>query len=500
MSYYFPSTTRWQQTVRWLLIMGVVFGLSWSVVTFTRMSTEVAVLWPTNGIILGICLLVPSRLAGQTLLAAFAGNLAMSLVVRAEAWGAGLALANLVEMGLAWFALRRIVRQYPNLGHPEVLWRFSVFGVLLAPIVSGLIAASLISWEYGGVDFVEVFASWWASHALGMALFAPLVVTFRPQEWKEHLTRARLASALLPWVVLVGGCLGVFFQTHYPLLFLIFPPLLWLVFRWGFAGASLGVLTIAVIGFPLTYFGMGPSMLIQGASVNQRFLMMQVFMGVALLSTLPVGMVLDHRNRLMARLKRRESELEYLASHDPLTKLLNRRGLKEALERELKIAQDSCLPVSLVVMDVDFFKAYNDTYGHPMGDDCLAWLAGEIALTAEPLRGSSGRQGGEEFAVVLPGLTCSQAHRWADVLRQRVADQHREHLGAPLQRLTLSLGVACLVPEKEETLGAAAALLNKTADRALYVAKEEGRNQAQVLQVRPSTGQAWCPMVGSRID
>lgn len=484
MSYLLPINNRWQQTVRLLLIAGVVFGLSCAVISFTRMTTEVAVLWPINGIILGICLLVPSRLAGQTLLAAFAGNLAMSLVTRNEVWGVGLALANLVEMGLAWFALRQIVNQYPNLGHPEVLWRFSVFGVVLAPIVSGAIAAALITWRYAHGDFMEVFASWWASHALGMALFAPLVVTFRPEEWKAQLTRERLASALLPWVVLVGVCLGVFFQTSYPLLFLIFPPLIWLVFRWGFAGASLGVLTVALVCFPLTYFGMGPSMLMPAASMNQRFLMMQVFMGIALLSTLPVGMVLDHRNRLLARLRRREAELEFLASHDPLTKLLNRRGLKDVLQGEFLHAQSACLPVSLVVMDVDFFKNYNDTYGHPTGDECLTWLAGEILATAQSVQGKSGRQGGEEFAVVLPGLTCSQAREWAEVLRQRVDGQGREHLGAPLRRLTISVGVACLVPGREESLESVAALLNKTADRALYQAKEEGRNRVQVLSAR----------------
>lgn len=484
MSYLLPINNRWQQTVRLLLIAGVVFGLSWAVISFTRMTTEVAVLWPINGIILGICLLVPSRLAGQTLLAAFAGNLAMSLVTRNEMWGAGLALANLVEMGLAWFALRQIVNQYPNLGHPEVLWRFSVFGVVLAPIVSGAIAATLITWRYAGGEFVEVFASWWASHALGMALFAPLLVTFRPEEWKAHLTRERLASALLPWVVLVGVCLGVFFQTRYPLLFLIFPPLIWLVFRWGFAGASLGVLTVALVCFPLTYFGMGPSMLMPAASMNQRFLMMQIFMGIALLSTLPVGMVLDHRNRLLARLRRREADLEFLASHDPLTKLLNRRGLKDVLHQEFLHAQSACLPVSLVVMDVDFFKNYNDTYGHPTGDECLTWLAGEILATAELVQGKSGRQGGEEFAVVLPGLTCSQAREWAEVLRQRIDGQGREHLGAPLQRLTISVGVACLVPGREESLDTAAALLNKIADRALYQSKDEGRNRVKVLSAR----------------
>lgn len=489
-SYLLPSSRRWQQLVRLLVVAGVVFGVAWAVVAFTRMSTEVAVLWPINGVILGICLLIPSRLAGQTLLAAFAGNLAMAWVVRNEPWGAGLALANLVEMGFAWFALRRIVNQYPNLGHPEVLWRFSVFGVLLAPIVSGSIAASLISMEFGSVDFRDVFASWWASHALGMALFAPLVVTFRPDEWKAQLTRERLASALLPWVVLAGVSLGVFFQTRYPLLFLIFPPLIWLVFRWGFAGASLGVLTVAAIGFPLTYFEMGPSMLIPAATLNQRFLMMQVFMGIALLSTLPVGMVLDHRNRLLARLRRREADLEYLASHDPLTKLLNRRGLKEVLDKELSAARSSCLPVSLVVLDVDFFKTYNDTYGHPMGDECLAWLAGEMTTTALALNGHPGRQGGEEFAVVLPGLTCSQAGEWAEVLRQRVESGQREHEGAPLQRLTISLGVACLVPGRDESLETTAALLNKIADRALYQAKEEGRNQVKVLSVRNvSSGQ-----------
>ncbi len=491
----FPPPSRpWQQVFRLLVVVAVVFGVSWGVVSFTRISTEVAVLWPTNGIILGICLLMSKRLAWQTMLAAFVGNLATALLVRNGWWGSGLAVANWLEMAFAWLMLQTIVSRYPNLGHPQVLWRFSFFGVLLAPIASGCIAASLITWEFHKTEFWEVFANWWASHALGMALFAPLVVTFRPAEWKAYFTRDKLASMLLPWVGLVGLSLVVFLQDQYPLLFMIFPPLIWLVFRWGFAGASMGVLTVAIVCFPLTYLGMGPAMLIPNVSINQRFFMMQVFMGIALLSTLPVGMVLDHRNRLLDRLRRREAELEHLAMHDPLTKVLNRRGLKEALNKELAAAQAACLPVSLVVLDVDFFKSYNDSYGHPEGDECLSWLAGEMWATAAAVRGHAGRQGGEEFAVVLPGLTCAQAGDWAEVLRQRVENQGREHRGAPLQRLTISLGVACLIPEREEDLGSSAARLNKTADRALYQAKEAGRNRVQILQVSqvlpaPVTGQ-----------
>ena len=430
-----------------LTVGGMAFALTWAMVAFTRL-TEVAVLWPVNGLVLALCLLSTDRVAKQALLAAFLGNLtASALGPTGIALGTALAFANLLETGFAWLALRTIVRQHPNLGHPDVLWRFSVFAVLLAPVLSGAIAALAFSTKsHHPQAYWEFFSVWWASDALGMALFAPLLVTFRPAEWRGYLTRERLAPMLLPLVLLVGVTLAVFMQSSYPMLFFIFPPLMWLVFRWGFPGATVGGLVILVISFTMTYCQSGPMMLLENHTPAQRFFLLQVFMGTALLSALPIGMILDHRNRLLARLRRREQEFQHQALHDALTGVLNRRGLMKLLADELEKSVLYHTPVSVVVLDVDHFKAYNDTYGHPAGDDCLIWLSKEMQAVAGSVAAVCGRQGGEEFAVVLPGLSSSEAEAWAEVLRARIDQQNRIHAGADLGRVTISVGVACVNP------------------------------------------------------
>lgn len=472
---------RWQEVLHTLAVALGVFALSALVIKFTS-TPQVAVLWPTNGLVLGLCLMANERTARNALLAAFVGNLMASGWLQSDfRLGAGLAMANLMEISFAWWALRAIVGKHPNLGHPEVLWRFSIYAVLLAPVVSGAFAGLLIT-TFAPVtsdNYWQLFLSWWASDALGMALFAPLAVTFRPAEWGAYLTRARLAPMLIPFVVLIGVTLAVFNQDQYPLLFCISPPLIWLVFRWGFPGATLGGLGILMVAFPLTQSGTGPLMLMPDPTPAHRFFLLQVFMGIALLSALPVGMILDHRNRLLERLRQRERELQHMAMHDPLTGLLNRRGLMDALASEVEKSHAYRTPVSVVLLDIDHFKTYNDTYGHPAGDDCLSWLGGELEAAATPVGGICGRQGGEEFAVLLPGLTLDEGVAWAELLRKRIENARREHQGASAGFLTVSVGVA-----SHAGVSAAPADLGKllkTADQALYLAKTGGRNRVLVV-------------------
>ena len=486
MAYLLPTHHRWQEALRMLAVALGVFGLSALVVKFTS-TPQVAVLWPTNGLVLGICLMVNDRAARQTLFAAFLGNLASSIWLQTDfRLGAGLALANVMEMAFAWWALRTIVRQHPNLGHPEVLWRFTVFAVLLAPVLSGTFAGLLVTTfePMPEQDYWQVFLSWWASDALGMALFAPLAVTFRPTEWGAFLTRDRIAPMLIPFVVLVGVTLAVFSQDKFPLLFFISPPLIWLVFRWGFPGATIGGLAVLLIAFPLTLSGTGPLMLMPNPDLPHRFFLLQVFMGTTLLSALPVGMILDHRNRLLARLRKRESELQYMAMHDPLSGLLNRRGLMDGLAAEFERSHAFKTPLSVVILDIDHFKAYNDTYGHPAGDDCLTWLAGELEAASSPVGGICGRQGGEEFAVVLPGLNLEEGVAWAELLRKRIENARRPHEGSPVGFLTVSVGVASHHQMASHGPSDLSRLL-KTADRALYLAKESGRNRVLVVPSEP---------------
>jgi diguanylate cyclase (GGDEF)-like protein len=163
-----------------------------------------------------------------------------------------------------------------------------------------------------------------------------------------------------------------------------------------------------------------------------------------------------------------------LLETDPLTGLKNRRSFDEHLHRTWLQAQRDGRTVSVLMIDVDEFKKYNDLYGHPAGDAALRQVAGVLQEFGRRPLDLSARYGGEEFAVVLHDVTTKQANELAEHLRARV-----ESLGIPhdaasaVPRVTLSIGVAVVRPMIDRR----AAGLVKLADEALYAAKAAGRNQ-----------------------
>lgn len=169
-------------------------------------------------------------------------------------------------------------------------------------------------------------------------------------------------------------------------------------------------------------------------------------------------------------------ELERLATTDALTGLANRRRLDEHLEAEVARAARSGEPLTLVLCDVDHFKRYNDRYGHPAGDACLAAVGAALRERVRRPADLAARYGGEEFALVLPGAALEGARAIAESARDAVralAMPHEDNDGRGV--VTLSLGVACVV-------GAwAPREIVAIADRALYEAKAAGRDRAVVL-------------------
>ncbi len=165
-----------------------------------------------------------------------------------------------------------------------------------------------------------------------------------------------------------------------------------------------------------------------------------------------------------------QAALREQAIRDPLTDLFNRRYLEETLVRELARAARDGQPVSLVILDVDNFKALNDTHGHQAGDALLRRLA-EVLCRETRASDAACRYGGEEFVVVLPGTPLATAQDRAEQWRAAFA-------GLPETiRTTVSVGVACCVPTATTPLDQQAAALLRAADRALYAAKAAGRNQ-----------------------
>ncbi len=183
-------------------------------------------------------------------------------------------------------------------------------------------------------------------------------------------------------------------------------------------------------------------------------------------------------------LKEANQELVQLASQDGLTQVANRRKFDQYLDEKWQELARERSPLSLVLCDVDCFKAYNDTYGHQMGDDCLQRVAGAIRETVTRPGDLVSRYGGEEFAVILPNTPTTGAMQIAEEIRSAVKGlgmKHKKSVVCPY--VTLSLGVASVLPAYGGS--ASPILLIAAADKALYKAKEHGRDRV-ILSATPS--------------
>ncbi len=179
-----------------------------------------------------------------------------------------------------------------------------------------------------------------------------------------------------------------------------------------------------------------------------------------------------------ARLIGAVEELKELATRDALTGIANRRFFDEYLEKEWKRAQRDQYPFSLVMIDLDFFKAFNDSYGHQKGDVCLKEVATVIDETMKRPADMAARYGGEEFALILPETNSEGAMGLAEKLRKAIFDLNLEHKSSSVgDRVTVSMGVATLKVTTESNY----CDLITRADKALYAAKNDGRNRVALF-------------------
>lgn len=182
------------------------------------------------------------------------------------------------------------------------------------------------------------------------------------------------------------------------------------------------------------------------------------------------------------QLQEARRQLADLATIDDLTGLRNRRGIRDLLEIELSRAKRSGLPLALIMLDVDHFKLYNDTYGHPAGDLVLQRLA-EVMLSMTARAGeAAARMGGEEFLMLLPGSTATEAIHAANRMRERFAAAGIPHSSSPTgDHVTVSQGVVACVPRVNTTIEE----MIEAADKALYESKSNGRDQITLSSFSP---------------
>ena len=182
------------------------------------------------------------------------------------------------------------------------------------------------------------------------------------------------------------------------------------------------------------------------------------------------------------QLREANALLSELSIRDGLTGLFNRRHFDAVFDTEFRRAARTRTSISLLMIDVDYFKAFNDTYGHQHGDECLREIS--RVLEEEPRRGHdcTARYGGEEFAIVLPGADAKAAMSIAESIREAVLRLKIEHAGSSTGRFTtVSIGICCRMPKIGETTEA----MLHDADTALYMAKELGRNRVTLCGEMP---------------
>ena len=341
------------------------------------------------------------------------------------------------------------------------------------------------------------FANWSVSNTMGALVMAPLLMTclLHPR-WRRSLVQVRLKFSALLSLLLLG-------------FFLFGPGQIWLPA--GFSQPALLLIPLLLVALTanqcfiflfqaLTFLliwvgtdaGYGPFVSVDPITTDTA---MQVFCGFLAAVVLIIQALLCEQRKLRKlwsaellssnrklelrvqertrQLSQANEQLELLSVTDALTQLANRRRFDSYLQAEWQRACRLGQPIGLMMLDVDWFKNYNDSYGHLQGDEALRQVGQLLKLGARRTTDLAARYGGEEFALVVPQADAGYLQQQAELLRFAFASLNIPHQSSPLGRLTVSIGVAVWRPTMHES----AELLIEKADQALYQAKNSGRNQ-----------------------
>lgn len=166
-------------------------------------------------------------------------------------------------------------------------------------------------------------------------------------------------------------------------------------------------------------------------------------------------------------------QLEKLSYLDGLTEIPNRRAFDIAIQKELSRAYRYQYSISLIMLDIDYFKAYNDYYGHQLGDECIKKIAHVLNAIAKRKTDMAARYGGEEFVLLLPEVKAEDVEKIVTLTLSAIADLRIPHAVSPINSyVTISAGIVALIPDA----GTTPEVLIEQADKALYQAKADGRN------------------------
>ncbi|MEP1384548.1 MAG: diguanylate cyclase [Paraglaciecola sp.] len=333
-------------------------------------------------------------------------------------------------------------------------------------------------------DFPPVLSNglvWFVGNAV--SIFASTLTAFHIVNSVKHRTLSlRISqSKLLELAVLCTATLlilvEVFGRQHYnkftvSLIFLLFPVAMWVALRFNHYITSVWITVVFLAcGFYSTV-KLGPFMFMFN-DLSYAIFYMQIYIFTACSTALLIGTInteKESKNQMIAKLNQ---QLDNLTKIDPLTKIANRRKYDESIKSALAIANSEGTPLTLIAIDIDYFKLFNDEYGHLAGDDCLISVANGINQNLLRVNDIVARMGGEEFFCILPNTDAEAAIGIMQRIQASITALNIPHQASPVKPyLTVSMG-SCTVSKSDNI---DAMRLYQQADMALYAAKEQGRN------------------------
>jgi len=455
------------QLKRFALIAVLVFCAAFSS-TITRSVGALSIFWPANAIFLGLLIRDPRRAVPLGWLSAAVAFIAVDLLAgRGLAMTLWLAAANLAEVWVGFLLFQRLSEDDRRIRRPEsVLHIFAI--CVAAAVVAALAGAGTIPFLFHK-GLATGFFFWFTTELGNNILVLPVVLTApdslrtiwskhrsdAPQERSpKHFLPALAFLASIALAVAVGGPGAIAIPV---------PALLWCALNYSlFSTVSL---TLLFSIWQIYAVSLGSSALFLGGDPLKQSMSIHIGIGLLALGPLTVASTNAAKNELLRR-------LEYAASYDFLTAALARGAFIDRGSRLLASNSSRKSSTTVLMLDIDHFKSVNDLHGHSAGDQILAAFAREIksALRSQDLLG---RLGGEEFAVILPGLTLLESKEIAERIRRRVESGSFFIHEATVVNITVSIGMAYQENPANQSLDSVLSI----SDKALYKAKTSGRNK-----------------------
>jgi diguanylate cyclase (GGDEF)-like protein len=450
------------------------------------------VVWLPNAVLLAALLHYRGQRAWLFALLAFTSEFIGNAQIFPLLTAALLCLVNLLEVFVAYGLMRRVgcslkLERVQDFGH--FVMAGPLVGALLASLVAGFVLQETL--DTGGTPYLTLARLWWFGDALGLLIYTPLLLAFaepaKPDTSPRHWSRLdvmvvlftmALAVAIFanPWV---ESGLGYLTPT------LLLPSVLYMAVRLDVRWTTLATALIslaaawALTAGNLTFGGASRHLVIMWA---QEFIVTLCFVGIGF--SILLDQLRSHESELEAKVRERTQALEnsnrqlaVLSATDGLTGVANRRYFDETFAREWGRTARTGEMLALVMLDVDYFKAYNDHYGHLSGDDCLRDIANLLTAHYRRTGDVVARYGGEEFVLLTQVTDAQAAFSAADALREALHDLALPHAASPLGVVTVSIGLAVRVPSANESADS----LLQHADDMLYQAKANGRNRTHTF-------------------